>query len=314
MVGIKRLVIFLLVVIICIYGGIVVNAIPLTGLSKEYISTRNVSDTGKQYYNRLVKAVNKTKDSTKMQRVWRIALSQTSTSSDGTIKPGYANYSSSMSSEESFKKYKWRGQKLLNNDSGTGNTEYTRWMFENILGKKYTGFGGNTDCDWCAIFVSWCLYHADFYKKLSDGKCDYTYYYALTADPRIVRGADTDGAKIENFNFNQAKVYYTPQMKSKLQSSVNVYEYRYRSDGVWKSNYVAAKNIKYRPGGIIFFTYDGGYTFSHVGIVLRYTARSGTLDYISGNDKGRVRRRVINVKNTENGVDAGLTIAAYAEY
>ena len=246
-----------------------------------------------------------------MERVANIALSQVRIL--GSYYPGYANYSTLVSGT-----HNWTGLELLNNSYLTGNTEYTRWMFSSIVKNNPSIGYPEIDCDWCAIFVSWCMYHADVYAKYSNGRPNYTYSYSLTAEPRIRIGAKTVAEKMDAFNFNQKKVTYATTVREKLIRQSDTYKYTYvNSKGKNVYNIADPINIKYKRGGIIFFyDYNSGF-FSHVGIVLSWCKTSGCLTYISGNDGGRVRVRSIRIgKLTDNErfIDTTRTIGAYAEY
>ena len=263
--------------------GLTASANVTGGCSSEYKAS--------SYYKNLVKYYNLYKNKSKVAKVIKIAMSQ----------EGYSNY------------WGWDHDWTGNSFSWTDdcNTEYTRWMASNILCDKSNNINKYSDVSWCAIFASWCLYRADVYPKNTKGKTDYAYGYAITADPRIVVGAKTNDQKIENFNINQRKVIYTPIMRNKLKCENSIYQYKYKnSAGKWVYNCKEADKIKYNVGGLIFFTWDNGKHFSHVGIVLSWNPASGVLSYIAGNENGKV---AINLKNMNN-VEDRRKIAAYAEY
>ena len=105
-------------------------------------------------------------------------------------------------------------------------------------------------------------------------------------------------------------------MYNKLKRQSSQYRYTYtKSNGVSTYNMKSPTYINYKKGGIIFFTYDGGESFSHVGIVIHWNKSTGWLTYISGNDGGCVRVREIKMNRLDyRGRLVNNTIAAYAEY
>ncbi len=246
------------------------------------------------YYARLMEALEEHKDSTAMERTLAVALSQ----------EGYKNYATDgIDVEQARADGKlWTGVELRVNDNLTGNTEYTRWAQRDVMG------GGEesqyADYDWCAIFVSWCLYQAGYYDEAQLKK----YYYAYVVDPRIFFDADS---WIESFNLDQRLVYYPPKAHHKLDAmDWNTY---YNVD-------VDPFDIPYKPGGLIFFSWDGsGKYYDHVGIVVDYDTQSHVLTYTNGNSDGQVITRQVDLDAEEafRGQAYCLNadrILAYADY
>lgn len=297
-----------LVGILFLGSAVSVSATPnywIPGISSEYRKNADSSDESKRYYTKLHYALCKNEEQgNAMLRVKNIALSQVRIVNNKYY-PGYSNYSTIVNG-----KHNWTGLKLSNNSNGTGNTEYTRWFEEKVK----AGTGASSDLDWCAIFVSWCLWYAGVNRWTSSAKVDLPYCYARTADPRIVVNANSAFAKSENFNMLQQNVTYTPRMKNKLLSGKANYKYYYKAtNGKLVYNCLEPININYKPGGIIFFTYTGN--FDHVGIVLKWDKSAGALTYISGNDGGQVKVRTIRFNSVDSqGRLVKDTIAAYAKY
>ena len=248
---------------------------------------------GSPYYAKLLDALENTKDSSVMERTLAVAQSQ----------EGYLNYSLDGVDVEDARAAGnlWTGAQLRMNSYDTGNTEYTRWAQQYIL--RLSGEDLYADYDWCAIFTSWCLYQAGYYTEDELR----TYYYSYCADPRIFYDADS---WLGSFNLDQHDVYYVPMAHHKLDAmDWNTY---YHVD-------VDPYDIPYRPGGIIFFSWDAsGAYFDHVAIVESYDAENHVLSYVNGNSDGRVITRHLDfddeayrggslVKNAE-------CIMAYADY
>lgn len=226
------------------------------------------------YYTKLTDALESSKDETVMQKTLAVALSQ----------EGYKNYATEGINIEQAKKdgLLWTGAELRMNGNNTGNTEYTRWAQRYIMDRAE-----NTqylDCDWCAIFVSWCLYQAGY----NNDERLKRYYYSYFAEPRISYDADS---WIEAYNFKQQGVYYTPKAHHKLDKyNWNTY---YNID-------VDAFDIPYQPGGLIFFSWDAsGAYFDHVAIVVDYNKDTHVLSYTNGNSGGQVITRQIDLDNEE---------------
>lgn len=246
------------------------------------------------YYSRLMDALDKTKDSTTMERTLAVALSQ----------EGYKNYATQEIDIEQAKAdgKLWTGAELRMNDNETGNTEYTRWAQRYVMGLDEEA--QYADYDWCAIFVSWCLYQAGYYDEDILKK----YYYCYTVDPRIFYDADS---WIDSFNLDQKKVYYAPHAHHKLDAMP------------WNTYYnvdVDPYDMPYKPGGLLFFTWDGsGQYFSHVAIVVGYDEDTHVLTYSNGNSDGQVITRQIDLDVEEEFRGQKYTrncnrILAYADY
>ena len=107
------------------------------------------------FYEKLQTALADTQDKTTMERTLAAALSQ----------EGYKNYSTEGIDIEQARAdgLLWTGAKLRMNEDDTGNTEYIRWAQRYIMNRsEETQY---IDCDWCAIFVSWCMYQAGYYSE-----------------------------------------------------------------------------------------------------------------------------------------------------
>ena len=225
-----------------------------------------------------------------MKRVLAIAQSQ----------EGYKNYAMAGydPAKESENGYLWTGTKLRSN-GGTGNTEYTRWAQRYVTRRAVSS--QYADCDWCAIFASWCLYQGGIYSGQEQSKKNW--YFSYCADPRVEKNSI-----LTSFNCDQAQVWYTPLATKKIAA--------YEDWNTYVHTEVDPYEIPYRPGGLIFFSWDGtGRYFSHVGIVVDYNAATHTLKYISGNCSGTVLTYdVYYDKKIWSGVTGYDTIMAYAEY
>ena len=243
-----------------------------------------------KYYNRLISVYNNTKYTNKLKRVAEIAKSQA----------GYRNYWGS--------KHDWSGNKYSGTDDC--NTEYTRWMAVTVLKNKSAILSKTQDCAWCAIFASWCMDRAEVIPKNQSGKIDYAYGYALTADPRIIRNAKTNDEKIENFNMDQSKVVYTFIMRDKLIAEKDRCSYLYLTDRGWVWNCLRSDKINYKTGGLVFFTWNKGNNFNHVGIILSWNKTNNILTYVAGNENGKVAIKTLNLYKKAN----KDKIDAYGEY
>ena len=230
--------------------------------SQEYMSS--------PFFEKLTAALEYSEDKTAMQKTLAAALSQ----------EGYKNYSTQGVDIEQARAngLLWTGTELRMNPNKTGNTEYTRWAQSYIMdcaeGEEYY------DMDWCAIFVSWCLYQAGY----NDDARLKRYYYAYCAEPRIELDADS---WILAYNFRQQGVYYTPKAHHKLDKyNWNTY---YHID-------IDPFDIPYQPGGLIFFSWDSsGAYFDHVAIVVDYDEDTHVLTYTNGNSDGQVITRQIDL-------------------
>ncbi len=226
-----------------------------------------------------------------MQRTLRIAQSQ----------EGYKNYAlwASASTAETARTdgYLWNGVELRSNSAGTGNTEYTRWMQRYV--KREAIERQYDDMQWCAIFSSWSMYQAGYYS----GSDKRRWYYSTCADPRVEKSAITT-----SFNLDQAQVWYTPLATRKIAA--------YSGWNHYVHTEVDPYEIPYRPGGLIFFCWEGdGVMFDHVGIVVDYDEDRHVLNYISGNCSGKVKTYPVYYdSNTSGGFPYSQTIMAYAEY
>lgn len=251
--------------------------------------------TGTAFYTQLQETLEKTADKTAMERTLAVAQSQM----------GYLNYSVEGTDIDKAKAdgLIWTGSELRMNEYNTGNTEYTRWYVSHVAE------GSENECyydyDWCAIFVSWCLYQSGYYSEESLKK----YYYTPSAEPRITEDADS---WIWAFNLDQRNVYYTPSAQGKLEAwDYNTY---YNTD-------VDPYELPYKPGGLIFFSWDGsGDWFNHVAFVVDYDKDEHVLTYLNGNFSGQVMTEEIDLDETEAyRSDTTVTqntnrIMAYADY
>ena len=229
---------------------------------------------GSPYYTKLTAALEDTKDKSAMERTLAVALSQ----------EGYKNYATEGVDLEQARKdgLLWTGAELRMNGNRTGNTEYTRWAQRYIMDRpEDTQY---LDCDWCAIFASWCLYQAGY----SDDERLKRYYYSYYAEPRVEYDAD---AWIMAFNFRQKGVYYTPKAHHKLDKyNWNTY---YHID-------VDPLEIPYKPGGLFFVSWDAsGQWFDHVAIVVDYDKDTHVLTYTNGNSDGQVITRQMDLDAEE---------------
>ena len=134
------------------------------------------------------------------------------------------------------------------------------------------------------------------------------FYYSYCADPRIEYDAD---AWIEAFCLDQERVWYTPAAAKKLEAyNWNTY---YHTE-------IDPYDIPYKPGGLIFFTWDGsGRYFNHVAMVVSYDEDTHVLTYINGNTEGQVITRMMDLDNEEEFYGKPLLknsgrIMAYGEY
>ena len=153
------------------------------------------------YYTKLTETLENTKDKSAMERTLAVALSQ----------EGYKNYATAGIDVEQARAdgLLWTGKELRMNDNLTGNTEYTRWAERYIM--DHDEAASLYDMDWCAIFVSWCLYQAGY----NDDERLKRYYYAYCAEPRIEFDADS---WILAYNFRQQGVTTPPRLTT---SSIN---------------------------------------------------------------------------------------------
>ena len=222
------------------------------------------------YYANLTAALENSSEKTAMEKTLAVALSQ----------EGYKNYATEGIDIEQARAdgLLWTGTTLRNNSSQTGNTEYTRWAQRYIMDRDESS--QYLDCDWCAIFVSWCLYQAGY----NDDERLKRYYYSYYAEPRIEFDADS---WIMAYNFKQQGVYYTPKAHHKLDKYY------------WNTYYhidVDAFDIPYQPGGLVFFSWDAsGQWFDHVAIVVDYDEDTHVLTYTNGNSDGQVITRQIDL-------------------
>lgn len=246
------------------------------------------------YYANLTQALEETKDGTTMQKALAAALSQ-----EGYLNFAAEGYDLDQAREEGLL---WTGKELRMNRNLTGNTEYTRWAQQYVMdcaeGEQYA------DYDWCAIFVSWCLYQAGYY----DEEIFKRYFYCYVVDPRIFWSADE---WIESFNLDQKYVYYAPNAHHKLDAMP------------WNTYYnidIDPFDMPYKPGGLVFFGWNGqARYFDHVAIVVDYDRDTHVLTYTNGNSDGRVITRQIDLDVEEEFRGQAFTknanrIMAYADY
>ena len=248
-----------------------------------------------QYYTNLMNALDESKDKSTMEKTLAVALSQ----------EGYKNYATAGIDIEQARAdgLLWTGAELRMNENQTGNTEYTRWAQRYIMDRPE-----NTqylDCDWCAIFTSWCMYQAGYYDKEELKRCYYSYY------ARPVTSYDADGW-ITTFNLNQKNVWYTPTAQKQLDDKYSYVTY-------YNTN-TDALEIPYKAGGLVFFNWDAlGDSFDHVAIVVDYDKDTHILKFLNGNSEGQVITREIDLDLEEEYRGNALTknadrIAAYGEY
>ena len=274
---------------------LLVSVISISASAVEY-NEFSFSDEykGSPYYTKLLDMLENSKDKTMMEKTLAVALSQ----------EGYKNYSLDGIDIEQARAdgLLWTGAELRMNDNLTGNTEYTRWAQRYIAGgNEQTQY---EDLDWCAIFVSWCMYQAGYYDKETLKK----YYYSYCAEPREAVDAD---AWITAFNMEQNVCWYTPLSDHKLDQ--------------WNWNTYYNRNVDpfelpYRPGGLVFFSWDtSGKWFDHVAIVVNYDKNTHVLTYTNGNSDGQVITREIDldVEESYRGSAYGKNcdrIMGYGEY
>ncbi len=255
--------------------------------SEEYMSS--------VYYKRLWDAVVQGIDLPLESRVLLIAQSQI----------GYLNFATEGADIEQARKdgSLWTGTVRRDNIYCTGNTEYTRWAQDFVMKR---GLNDQLiDCDWCATFSSWCMYHAGYY---DDG--DYLQYvYSFFADPRIeVYHNDW----LEAFCFDPRDVQYTSVANNKLADYSDWYQP--------VNTNVSPYDIAYKPGGLVFFSWDGSGTyFSHVAIVVNYDESTHELTFLNGNSDGQVRTLTMNFDVSEEFDEHAYLkneyrIIAYADY
>ncbi|MBU5461676.1 dockerin type I domain-containing protein [Lachnoclostridium sp. MSJ-17] len=239
------------------------------------------------YYERLTAALSDSEGKSTMEKTLAAALSQ----------EGYLNYATQGVDIEQAKAdgLIWTGKELRMNAGKTGNTEYTRWAQAWIMGENENA--QYLDCDWCAIFVSWCLYQGGYYTRDELKK----YYYAYCAEPRIEFAADS---WILAYDLDQKNVWYAPKAHHKLDSyNWNTY---YNID-------VDPYDMPYKPGGLVFVSWDGsGDYFDHVAIVTDYDAEEHVLTFINGNLSGKVATAQLDLD--EGDVKNSDKIMAYADY
>ena len=248
-----------------------------------------------QFYTDLLSVQKATEGSSIMQRVLDISFTQ----------EGYKNYAVLGDDPKELREQGllWTGLVQRNTSAGTGNTEYTRWA------EEYVQFGmGNPcrDCDWCAIFASWCMFQAGYYTET--GKQHW--YYSYCADPREEK---SEGYWFTSFNFDQNKVWYTPNADYKVE------EYSAWCNAV--NTDIDPYDIPWKPGGLVFFNWNGNYTkFHHVAIVISYDPVNHVLKYMNGNSDGQVRASTLYLdKFFKVGYDGQDlygkdVLMAYAEY
>ena len=246
------------------------------------------------FYEKLTLALENSGDKTTMEKTLAVALSQ----------EGYKNYATAGIDIEQARAdgLLWTGAELRMDEDDTGNTEYTRWAQRYLMDSSESG--QYLDCNWCAIFVSWCLYQAGYYDEAKLKK----YYYAYCAEPRVEFDADS---WILAYDLDQRNVWYAPKAHHKLDSyNWNTY---YNID-------VDPYDFPYKPGGVVFFSWDGsGRYFDHVAIVVDYDPETHVLTYSNGNSDGQVITRQIDLDTEESFRGQAYTknvnrLMAYGEY
>ena len=325
----RGIVSLMLVLVIVLGFSIQVYATPTASFDWKTETSQQYRDSQKNgtrynYYGRLkqnVESYNKNTNWTYMQRVYKIAKSQLdwSASNGKSMNTGYANYAvSDIGSKKGVTH--WQGNILRKNKYETGNTEYTRWFFTKF--KKY--YGPKANCDWCAIFVSWCMYFSGYHK----GASDMENVYSICADPGVSNIWGSSKGSLKSFNMTNSKLSYTKSAWNKIRYKSSDKYYKYDDYNLTLNRlerfdikyYNDAKLINYRQGGLVFFNWNGtGEKFDHVGIVCSYNCANGILTYISGNSGGYVRMEVINLRAVEaykgyRKVENSKRIMAYGEY
>lgn len=283
--------------LLCVLTVVAVLTASLLSITASAAEDFRFSDEYKtsSFYTKLMTALDDNADKTTMEKTLAVALSQ----------EGYKNYATTgINIEEARENGKlWTGTELRMNNNLTGNTEYTRWAQRYVLDRaESTQY---EDIDWCAIFVSWCMYQAGYYDKEELKRCYYSYY----ANPTV--SYDADGW-ILTYNLDQHNVWYTPTAENFLDSYY------------WNTYYnteIAPYEIDYKPGGLVFFSWDGGAddAIDHVGIVVSYDKDTHILTYTNGNSDGQVITREMDLDTEEEFRGMPLMqnskrIAAYGEY
>ena len=246
------------------------------------------------FYAKLRAALEDSAEKTTMEKTLAAALSQ----------EGYQNYATDGIdiAQAEADGILWSGTERRMNDYDTGNTEYTRWAQRYVMNRDESA--QYLDCNWCAIFTSWCMYQAGYYNEERLRK----YYYSYCAEPRIEYDADS---WIASFCLEQENVWYTPLAAHKLVA----YD--------WNNYYhrdIDPYEIPYKPGGLIFFSWDGtGEYFDHVAIVVDFNTETHVLTYTNGNSDGQVITRQIDYDEVEEFRGQPLAknsnrIMAYAGY
>lgn len=249
---------------------------------------------GSPYYQKLMTALDDSKDKTMMEKTLAVALSQ----------EGYKNYATTGIDIEEARNngLLWTGAELRMNDNQTGNTEYTRWAQRYVMERDEDS--QYADYDWCAIFVSWCMYQAGYYDKSTLKK----YYYSYYADSREAVDADM---WIASFNNEYETSWYTPVADKNL-DRWGWEKYDHRN--------IDPLEIPYKPGGLVYFSWDGeGNSFDHVAIVVNYDTDTHVLTYTNGNSEGQVITRQIDLDVEESFRGTAFTknsnrILGYGEY
>ena len=211
----------------------------------------------------------------------------------------------------------WSGTGTDIRDSGSegaGNTEYTRWLYEEAWKEKSDM--AYSDINWCAVFASWCIGHSDYEKRENvtpDGKQKwskeviYSYgadgRYSITKDKETMRSTFRLGGReyySEAITNNKLKNYteetrYVPTNRNQL--NINFLN--------WTSKR-GQNGSRYAQGSLILFDWAGdGRWFDHVGIVescYRVKDKNGVqktmLSYIAGNEGGHVVYHTIYLEDT----------------
>ncbi len=281
-------------IIAMLIAAVMMLSISTTALAETDLRFSN-EYKGSPFYTKLITALDDSKDKTTMEKTLAVALSQ----------EGYKNYATTGIDIEQARTdgFLWTGTELRMNNNLTGNTEYTRWAQRYVLDRaESTQY---EDIDWCAIFASWCMYQAGYYDKEELKRCYYSYY----ANPTV--SYDADGW-ILAYNLDQHNVWYTPTAANYLDTyNWNTY---YNTD-------VDPYEIDYKPGGLLFFSWDGGVSadFDHVGIVVSYDKDEHIITYSNGNSDGQVITREMDLDTEEEFRGMPLMqnskrIAAYGEY
>ena len=292
-----------------------VDAANLYNLSNDY---KKNGSTEAKFYKQLKNTVNSINNKVKTQSVSYMSAA----ASIAESQLWYSCYATFGN----LSAVRWNGLSARKNEYNTGNTEYTRWFFTNVVNEYDSRF---YDLDWCAIFASWCMYHAGYHASNSDKYV----VYSSCADPRKDLATNE---RHTSFNGAPSKCWYTCIGTVALNENSYVEHdwsgyYGYKDFKTWNKAvkadhrnrsalYKYTKNgkivngngIPYKRGGLIFFDWDQDGHFDHVGIVR--SVSGDTLTYMEGNSCGSNNGTCCVRSTSINLVTKGASIAAYMEY